>query len=279
MVKVFGKQRQFWGILASVLLVGILGALDYLTANEFSFYLFYLLPVCLITWYVHLSTGVIFAVLSTGTWLVADLYSGDEYSNTLILFSNTVIRFGFFIIAAYLVWKLRKSQETVEALARLDYVTEAFNSRYFHELLGVELSRSLRYGLSFTLVYLDLDNFKLVNDRFGHDVGDSLIKFIAEGLRSQLRNSDVLARLGGDEFAILFPETGQEEAEAVMSKVSNYIKDRLSEKYSFITFSAGAVTFMSTPNSTEETIKIADQLMYSVKNSTKNGIRYSLYEG
>jgi diguanylate cyclase (GGDEF)-like protein len=279
MSKVFEKKSQFWGILASVLLVGTLGAADYLTANELSFYLFYLLPVCLTTWYVNFSTGIFFAILSTGAWLAADLYSGDEYSNAIVLFSNTVIRFGFFIIAAYFVWRLRKSQETVQALARLDYVTEVFNSRYFHELLGIELSRSLRYGLSFTLVYLDLDNFKLINDRFGHDVGDSLIKFIAEGLKSQLRNSDVLGRLGGDEFAILFPETGQQEAEAVMSKVSNYIKERLNEKYSFITFSAGAVTFMSTPNSTEETIKIADQLMYSVKNSTKNGIRYSLYEG
>jgi diguanylate cyclase (GGDEF)-like protein len=85
--------------------------------------------------------------------------------------------------------------------------------------------------------------------------------------------------LGGDEFVILFPATGQQEAEVVMSKISRYLEEQLRQKYSFVTFSAGAVTYISTPNSTEEAIKIADELMYSVKNSTKNGIRYSLYEG
>jgi diguanylate cyclase (GGDEF)-like protein len=126
-------------------------------------------------------------------------------------------------------------------------------------------------------VYLDLDNFKQVNDKFGHDEGDNLIKRIADNLKDQLRSTDIVARLGGDEFAILFPETGQQDAQAVMFKVYDHVTDLLGKDYPFVTFSAGAVTYIAMPNSSKEAIKIADDLMYSVKNSTKNGIRYSLY--
>jgi len=129
------------------------------------------------------------------------------------------------------------------------------------------------------LVYLDLDNFKQVNDKLGHDEGDKLIGPIASDLKGQLRNTDIVARLGGDEFAILFPETGQKEAQVVMSKVYSHVQDQLRQKYAFVTFSAGAVTYVAIPNSSSEAIKIADELMYSVKNSTKNGIHYSLYTG
>jgi diguanylate cyclase (GGDEF)-like protein len=146
-------------------------------------------------------------------------------------------------------------------------------------MLEIELSRSSRYKRPFTLVYLDLDNFKQVNDRFGHDEGDKLIRFIADQVKGQLRSSDIVARLGGDEFAILFPETGQLEAEIAMSKVRDHLIAQLRPKYPFVSFSAGTVTYMDAPNSAEEAIKFADELMYTVKNSTKNSIRYSLYVG
>jgi diguanylate cyclase (GGDEF)-like protein len=279
MLKVFEGQRQLWGIIASIALVGALGVLDYLTGNEFSFSLFYLIPIFLTTWYVNRFVGIFFSILSAITWLVADILVGEAYSFTFIYFWNTMIRIVFFIITVYLASELHKTQKAVEVLARMDFVTDTINSRYFHELLEVELSRSSRYKQPFTLVYLDLDNFKLVNDRFGHDEGDDLLRFIADGLRGQLRKTDIVARLGGDEFVVLFPETGQQEAQVVMSKISGYLGDQLRLKYSFVTFSAGAVTYVATPSSTEEAIKIADQLMYSVKNSTKNGIRYSVYEG
>jgi diguanylate cyclase (GGDEF)-like protein len=276
-LKVFEGRRQFLGIITSIVLVGALGVVDYLTGNEFSFSLFYLLPISLTTWYVNRSTGIFFSILSAVTWLVADIFVGEKYSYTFVYFWNTMIRFGFFITTAYLISELRKTQKDVEILARTDYVSGAINSRYFHEVLGFELNRSSRYVRPFTLVYLDLDNFKQVNDRFGHDEGDKLIRFIADELKSQLRKTDVVARLGGDEFAILFPETGQQESEVVMSKISVRLSDQLRQKYPFVTFSAGAVTYAAIPNSTEEAIKIADELMYSVKNDKKNEIRYSLY--
>ncbi len=273
-----GRSLFFW-VTTSILLVGLLGLLDYTTGNELSFSLFYLIPISLTAWYANPTLGLSIAVFSAVTWLVADISSGTQYSHSIIYFWNTLIRLSFFIIVAYLVWELRKSQITIETLASTDYVTGIINARHFNELLGVELSRSNRYKRPFTLVYLDLDNFKSVNDRFGHSEGDQLIRFIANELRHQVRNTDVVSRLGGDEFAILFPEAGQQDAEAIMSKIQTHLLEQLRQKYSFVTFSAGAVTYAATPNSIVETLKIADDLMYSVKNSTKNGIRYSLYTG
>lgn len=260
------------------MLVGILGFVDYQTGNEFSFSLFYLLPISLTAWYVSRTMGTFTSILSAVTWVFADITVGEEYDHPIIYFWNLLIRLGFFLIVTYLISELHDAQRTVQSLARTDHITGTVNSRYFHELLGAELNRAARYNRPFTLVYLDLDNFKQVNDRFGHEEGDKLIAFIANELKREVRNTDIVSRLGGDEFAILFPEAGQQEAEFIMSKVYSHLTEQLHQAYPFITFSAGAVTYISPPHSTAETIKIADELMYTVKNSTKNDIRYSLHK-
>ena len=278
-LKVFeGRSLLFW-IITSIALVGVLGIVDYQTGNEFSFSLFYLFPISLTAWYVNRPMGIFTSSLSALTWLAADISIREDSFNPAIYFWNTIMRFGFFIIVTYLISELHKTQQTIQTLAHTDHLTGTINSRYFHDRLGIELNRSSRYNRPFTLVYLDLDNFKQVNDRFGHDEGDQLIKFIADELKRQLRNTDIVARLGGDEFAILFPEAGRQEAEVIMSKIYSHLTEQLRQKYPFVTFSAGAVTYSATPTSIAETIKIADDLMYSVKNSTKNGVKYSLYTG
>ncbi len=278
-LKVLERQSLLFWIITSVALVGVLGFVDYWTGNEFSFSLFYLLPIYLVAWYTNSALGLSISLLSAGAWLIADISAGGNYSHPIIYFWNTLIRLAFFIIVTYLTSKLHESQKVIEALVHTDYITGAANSRYFHQLLEVELNRSNRYKRPFTLVYLDLDNFKQINDRFGHNAGDELIRFIADELKRPLRNTDVVSRLGGDEFAILFPEAGQQEAVVLMSKISNHLTKQLHQKYAMVTFSAGAVTYAAPPSSVRETIRIADELMYSVKNSTKNGVRYSLYTG
>jgi diguanylate cyclase (GGDEF)-like protein len=277
--KALENQSSFFWIIADIALVGLLGIVDYFTGKDYSFSLFYLIPIALITWYTNQTLGMIISILSATTWMIADIAAGQEYSQPIIHFWNTLIRFGFFTIVVYLLSELRKSQKTEQALARIDHVTGAINSRYFHELLETELSRSRRYKHPFTLVYIDLDNFKQVNDQFGHMEGDKLIRFIVDELKLQIRNTDLVSRLGGDEFVILFPEVAQQEAQVIMSKIYSHLTTELRQKFSSVTFSAGAVTYIAVPESITETIKIADELMYTVKNGTKNDIRYSIYEG
>jgi diguanylate cyclase (GGDEF)-like protein len=273
------KQGWFFWIVADTALVILLGIVDYVTGNEYSFSLFYLIPIALITWYSNPTLGVIIAILSATIWMIADIAAGQDFSHPIIHLWNTLIRFGFFAIVVYLLSELRKSQKAEQGLARTDHVSGAINSRYFDELLEMELSRSRRYMHPFTLVYIDLDNFKQVNDKFGHTEGDKLIRFIVDELKLQIRNTDIVARLGGDEFVILFPEVAQQEAQVIMSKIYSHLTTELRQKFSSVTFSAGAVTYIAVPESITETIKIADELMYTVKNGTKNDIRYSIYEG
>lgn len=276
-LKVFeDRSLPFW-ITANILLVGILGFVDFQTGNEYSFSLFYLIPISLTAWYMNLPAGIFTCILSAATWLAADIKIGEDYSHPITYFWNFLIRLGFFLTVNYLLSELHKTQKIVETLARTDHLTGTINFRYFHELLAAEIQRTGRYKRAFTLVYLDLDNFKGVNDKFGHGEGDNLIAFIAHELQFSLRMTDIVSRLGGDEFAILFPETGQQEAKVIMEKLKIQIAENLRLKYPFVTFSAGVVTFTAPPETTIKAIKIADDLMYSIKNNTKNGIQYSIY--
>jgi diguanylate cyclase (GGDEF)-like protein len=121
---------------------------------------------------------------------------------------------------------------------------------------------------------MDVDNFKLVNDLFGHRIGDEVLRCIVSELKSQLRSTDTIARLGGDEFVLLLPSTRQAEARLVVCKVYANLLEKMRQRNWPVTFSMGAVTCEFSPYSAEQLINIADEVMYEVKNSTKNDIRF-----
>ena len=164
-------------------------------------------------------------------------------------------------------------------LARTDMLTGLANRRAFYEALQVERARATRYGRPMTLVYLDLDNFKRVNDTLGHAVGDELLACVADLLRRTLRASDTVGRLGGDEFALLLPETNAQAAEALLQKLGSVLGDTMRAKQWPVTFSMGAAAFLDNPATVEEMIRTADELMYSVKKSGKNRISVALMGG
>jgi len=272
------RSLAFW-IPVSVLLVGMLGIVDFKTGNDYSFSLFYLLPISLSAWFVGRYMGIFTSILSAAIWVFADVSVGEDYSHPDIYFWNLTIRLGFFLIVTYLLAELRNTQMIVQALSRTDHLTGVTNSRYFQELLENEINRAGRYNRSFTLMYLDIDNFKQVNDTFGHEEGDNIIACFAGDLKSAARRTDFVARLGGDEFVILFPELGVVEARIVASKIFDSLNKKLKEKYAFLTLSVGVVTYTSPPQSTSAAIKTVDEVMYAIKKSTKNGIGYSLFAG
>jgi len=271
-------SRLFWGIVGGELVL-VLGVIDYLTGYELSFSLFYLAPIVLVTWFVSRRLGIMISIFSAIIWFVADISSGQTYSHPAIELWNTFIRFGFFVIVTLLLSALRKQLRTEEIFARTDFVTGAMNTRYFYGLAHMEISRSRRYQHPFTLAYIDLDNFKAVNDRFGHDTGDVVLRTVANVLHQHLRDTDIVARFGGDEFAMLLPETGQESAKVVISKIHSSLMAEMQKNGWPVTFSIGVVTYVAVPHTVNNVVKIADELMYSVKSGTKNGVRYSIYSG
>jgi diguanylate cyclase (GGDEF)-like protein len=268
----------FWTIIG-LAIIGLLGFLDYLTGNEITLSLFYLIPIVLATWATNDKTGLFMSFMSALTLLGAEIAAGQTYSHPIFYFLNTLVRALFYVVVVYLVAELQRSRKEEQLAARTDFITGAVNARYFNELLQLEISRIRRYPHPITLVYVDVDNFKLVNDLFGHKIGYEVLRCIATELKSQLRITDTVARLGGDEFVMLLPSTRQPEARVVVSKVYTHLGEMMRQKSWPVTFSMGVVTCEFSPYSAEQLVNMADELMYEVKNSTKNDIRFRTWVG
>jgi len=188
------RSPLFWTVMGFTI-VGLLGLLDYATGNELTLSLFYLIPIVLVTWAVDRRTGLFMSFISGLTLLSAEIAAGQTYSSPIFYFLNTLVRTSFYVVVVYLLAELRKSRREEQLAARTDFITGAVNARYFNELLQMEISRIRRYPHPITLVYVDVDNFKLVNDFFGHKIGDEVLRCIASELKSQLRITDTVTRL------------------------------------------------------------------------------------
>ncbi len=273
-----GRGWLFW-ISIGILLVSLVGILNFLSGYELSFSLFYIVPVALTCWFSGRRVGIATSLLAALVWTGAELASGRTYSQSVTVVLNIFIRFGVFLTISLLLVLLRESRLAEQAAARTDYISGAFNARFFHEILEMELTRDRRYSNPFSVVYMDIDNFKVINDERGHLAGNQLIRCVAEELKQKLRASDIVARIGGDEFVILLPVCGQDESRTVLSRLHADLTAAMQQRNWPVTFSMGAVVCTAVPDSAEEVIKMADELMYTVKNSTKDNIRISFYTG
>ena len=159
--------------LGGIPVIAAISFVDYLTGYELAFSLFYLLPIAAVTWSVGRKTGIAASLLAAAAWGLADYAAGHVYAHIGILFWNTALRLGFFLATTLLLAALKDSLRQERRLSQLDPLTGAANGRRFLEILQAESERSGRYQRPFTLVYLDVDDFKQVNDRYGHNAGDA----------------------------------------------------------------------------------------------------------
>jgi diguanylate cyclase (GGDEF)-like protein len=207
--------------------VAAVGVIDYLTGFEISMSLLYLGPVAVATWYARRSTGIAIAVMSCLFWYVADLTAGHTYTHPAIAVWNALIRLGFFVITSLLLGSLRDSLVTQRQLARTDGLTGLFSRRAFEEMLERDLAQARRRRSAITLAYLDLDDFKTVNDTLGHAEGDQVLRATGRVLRSAIRQTDTAARLGGDEFALILPDTDSHQAQGLVGRLFQQLQDAL----------------------------------------------------
>ncbi|MBV9888033.1 MAG: GGDEF domain-containing protein [Acidobacteria bacterium] len=168
--------------------------------------------------------------------------------------------------------KLQAALESEKNLSRVDFLTGIPNRRMFYQALTLEGKRSRRYGRPLTIIYTDVDNFKYLNDHYGHATGDELLKTIGMILETSIRSTDVAARLGGDEFAVLLPETDEASAGVIVAKLRQNLKNAIEPKGWPVTFSFGVVTFPIALDSMEEMIKRADEFMYQAKRGGKSAV-------
>jgi diguanylate cyclase (GGDEF)-like protein len=167
-----------------------------------------------------------------------------------------------------------------EALSVTDDLTQLYNSRYMNQVLRRESKRASRSGRPLSLLFMDLDGFKSVNDSHGHLAGSKALVEAAAVIRGSARETDIVARFGGDEFSIMLPDTGSEGAAAVGERVRERISahpflagDGLSLR---LTASVGVATLPDVAASAEELVRAADMAMYQVKDTGKNGVRIAL---
>lgn len=273
--RTFQRQNRLILLIVGFLLLCLVGLLDYFTGTEISFSLFYVFPIALITWVSDWKIGMASAAAGAVLWFIAEDLAGAVYSHPGILYWNAGVRFSVFLLVPLSVI-LGKGLERQTAHARTDFITRAFNHRYIYELLQLEIDRAARYGHPFTLAYLDIDDFKSVNDRFGHSVGDQFLRLIADNLKSSLRKTDIIARAGGDEFILLLPETDSNAAKIVVSKaLESLFTEEQKDSWS-VTISSGVVTFMHPPQSADLALDLADKVMYEAKSHGKNNVIYSI---
>jgi diguanylate cyclase (GGDEF)-like protein len=166
--------------------------------------------------------------------------------------------------------------QKVQELTVTDDLTKLFNSRYLHDFLDVETKKIKRYGGNFSIIFMDLDYFKDVNDTHGHLIGSRLLVEIAEIIRGKLRETDFAARYGGDEFVIVLSHTIKKHAHLVAKRIRKAINNNVFLKEEGlkikITASYGIAALPEDAANKVELIRLADQAMYRVKNTTRNNI-------
>lgn len=256
----------------------ILGTIDYFTGIELSISFFYLIPIAIMAWVFGKYTGLAYSVFCAMVWLVSNRLSGQQFSSIFIEIWNTLIRFGFYGVVTILLAELRHTLEEEHLLANTDPLTGALNRRSFNEITEKRMIVSEVNRRPYTMVYIDLDDFKQVNDSAGHAEGDLVLKTVADTIQTQIRNTDLLARLGGDEFAILLADLDQAHAEAIVERLQLSLLEKMRSNNWEITFSLGVLTVLSMPESADTLVSLTDALMYEVKSSGKNAIKFSIFE-
>ena len=259
---------------AALAAVALVGWLDYATGPAYGFSLFYLAPIVAIAGRHGRTPAVVVAVTAALAWFVSDLAWRDDVLPSVW---NGVTRLAIYVAMGVLVATLRVERAQLRRLlaherelARTDALTGLMNGRAFLEHASAELARSRRSGAPIALCCLDVDNFKHVNDRFGHAAGDEVLREIAAVLTSSVRAGDRAARLGGDEFALLLADADAGTAGLVASRVITAIST-LGARYegTGLGMSIGISQVQDEVVSVDDLLRRADQAMYKAKASGK----------
>lgn len=193
-------------------------------------------------------------------------------------FSRSILTLGMVIILLICLSGLGLSEKMNSLIIR-EGLTGLFNQNHVRQRLTEEYYRAKRYDHPLSLLMIDLDNFKSLNDRFGHAAGDHLLRYFGRLIRETIRPSDIPARFGGEEFLIILPETGKKEAQAVAERLRQRISEcpfRIDSRREDVrlTISIGVTAFPDYGQSAEEMITMADLALYQAKKAGKNVVSF-----
>lgn len=240
--------------------------------NEMTLLLIYLIPISIAAWFCGIYYGVIIGILCSISWLNIYIYHKDILILDIFTVINSIVRILILLGCAVLLGKLHEALLHEKVLSRIDNLTGLANKKTFLEALYKEIDRSARHERVISMIYMDIDNFKTINDNYGHNMGDKVLQETAKILNSIFRSSDTVARMGGDEFAILLPEINNESAIIAAEKLRVDFHKMSEENKWQISLSIGVGTFSDPQRNSDKIIKFVDDLMYTAKKSGKNRI-------
>ncbi len=227
--------------------------------------------------------SVIFLSTVWEFWLesfIGGVFHDDHEIESLYVKLEYVISIRIFVILSLIFpamagFKLiendEKMQEKIKRLSEEDYLTKLYNRRKIHEIIETEIKRSRRYNSAFAVLLLDIDDFKIINDTFGHNAGDKVLVQFSSIIGHTIRESDIASRWGGEEFLVICPETTTEGAISLAEKIRYNIENNNFEEAGNITASIGVAGAQHGDN-VKSLIFRADEALYSSKKAGKNRV-------
>ncbi|MET3106614.1 diguanylate cyclase (GGDEF)-like protein [Oxalobacteraceae bacterium GrIS 2.11] len=258
-------------ILLSYLTILAIFPIDVVTGSKISLNFIYVFPLTLVALHCSRNFAVLGALALSLTVQVLTLitFSEDSWSSRLFLFGLIFISDSILVLVARFA---RFNILEAKRLSTTDPLTRLSNRRALEEAISLETTRQKRYGGQFSLMLIDLDGFKAVNDTMGHLAGDKALVLLADILREHTRQSDLAFRIGGDEFVVLMPNTEVADCEKICTGLSKLIAEKMSAVSFPITASIGYTTIDRAPTIAVDILTIADKAMYEAKSAGKNRI-------
>jgi diguanylate cyclase (GGDEF)-like protein len=256
----------------------LIGLYDYLTHEQAAVSVLYFPLISIACWVVGFRSAITLSLLACLLWILDDLAMPNRPWPKAFKYWQTAMNFLVYVAFAYMLAKLKTTMQWQHRISRSDELTGLSNRVALFDDGRRDLVRCRRNGRPLTAVFIDLDEFKQVNDLYGHAEGDKVLRTAANCLRLNTRESDLTARIGGDEFVVLAPEMSYEAAQRYAERLQRCFLAEMSRQGWPVTVSLGVATFNSPPGTVDELVKEADALMYAAKRLQKNSIKHCLVD-
>lgn len=245
-----------------------ISAADYVAHSHYllEFSPFYLVPISFFSWFIGKRAGISVGILSAGIGSFIRLRNVPR----AVAFWDALIWCALYLTATFIIIQLKGLYQRERDLSRIDPLTRIANRRAMFEAASQAKRLAERNRAPLSICYIDVDNFKRVNDRFGHNAGDHVLTAVAATIAAALRPSDSVARVGGDEFVVLLPGANQDDAAGIMRRVEQELEHEMKQHRYPVTFSIGIASFISPLGSVPDMLAEADQAMYARKSRSRH---------
>jgi len=255
------------------LLIGLIAFFDFATPLGIAIGVLYVVVVLLSFWSPNPKFTYWVAVIASLFTIGAFLFKPPVAEMWKVIFNRSLSLFVIWV-TTFLGLKIKRAEERLIEMANYDFLTGLLNRREMFARLGVEISRANRTMEPLSIIMIDIDHFKTINDTHGHIAGDIVLKEIARRLREGMRDYDLICRFGGEEFLVMAPETAVERAEELAERLRGMVSDiplQISSAPAVITISAG-VTQLAAGETIEGVLSRADSALYRAKEQGRNRV-------